>query len=72
MKTTMLNIDGMHCDGCARTVEALLSRVAGVRKAEASFDARQARILHDPNEASTADLTAAVAKGGFEAKAAEE
>lgn len=72
MKTTILNIDGMHCAGCARTIEALLSRVAGVRKAEASFDARQARIMHDPNQASTADLAAAVANGGFKAKAAEK
>lgn len=71
MKTTILTIDGMHCDGCARTIEALLSRVPGVRKAEASYDERQARVLHDQNEARAADLTAAVAKGGFTAKAAE-
>ena len=68
MKTTNLHIDGMHCDGCARTVEALLSRVPGVRKAEASFDERQARVLHDQNEAPIADLMAAVAKAGFEVK----
>ncbi|MEQ8693813.1 MAG: MerR family transcriptional regulator [Gammaproteobacteria bacterium] len=71
MKTTILTIDGMHCDGCARTIEALLGRVPGVRKAEASYDARQARVLHDQNEAKAADLAAAVAKGGFAAKAAE-
>ena len=68
MKTTNLQIDGMHCDGCARTVEALLSRVPGVRKAEASFDERQARVLHDQNEAPVADLMAAVTKAGFEVK----
>ena len=71
MKTTVLAIDGMHCDGCARTIEALLGRVPGVRKAAASYDERQARVLHDQNEAKAADLTAAVAKGGFTAKAAE-
>ena len=71
MKTTILTIDGMHCDGCARTIEALLSRVPGVRKAEASYDERQARVLHDQNEAEAADLAAAVAKGGFTAKTAE-
>ena len=67
MKTTTMTIKGMHCDGCARTVEALLARVPGVRKAEASFDARQARVLHDRNKAPEADLIAAIAKGGFEA-----
>lgn len=67
MKTTLLAVKGMHCDGCARTIEALLARVPGVRKAEASFEERQARVLHDQDDAPEADLVAAVAKGGFEA-----
>ncbi|MFD1379704.1 cation transporter [Fodinicurvata halophila] len=71
MKTTTLTIKGMHCDGCARTIEALLSHIPGVRKAEVSFDERRARILHDQNTASTTDLTAAIAKGGFTASASK-
>ena len=67
MKTTLLAVKGMHCDGCARTIEALLARVPGVRKAEASFEDRGVRILHDRDEAPEAELVAAVAKGGFEA-----
>lgn len=67
MKTTVLAVKGMHCDGCARTIEALLARIPGVRMAEASFEERQARVLHDLDEAPEADLVAAVAKGGFEA-----
>lgn len=67
MKTTLLAVKGMHCDGCARTIEALLARVPGVRKAEASFEERRARVLHDQDEAPETDLVAAVAKGGFEA-----
>lgn len=72
MKTTMFTIDGMHCDGCAHTIEALLLRVPGVRKADMSFAERRARVLHDPAAASVDDLTAAVSKGGFIAKAARE
>lgn len=71
MKTTILNIEGMHCGGCARSVEKLLSQVAGVEKADASFDERQARVLHDQDTASVARLEEAVNKGGFTAKAAE-
>lgn len=72
MKTTILTIDGMHCEGCARTIEALLSRVEGVRKADASFNKRQARVLHDQNTASTTRLAEAVAKGGFTAEVADQ
>lgn len=67
MKTTVLTIEGMHCDGCAQTIEALLTRLPGVRRVDASFDARQARILHDPTASPEADLIAAIAKGGFKA-----
>ncbi len=72
MKTKEFSIDGMHCDGCANTIEALLSRVPGVRKAEVSFGEKRARVLHDPNAASDADLAAAIEKGGFKAKPNEE
>lgn len=72
MKTTILNVDGMHCDGCAQTIEALLSRVPGVRKAEASYEEAHARILHDQEQAPVADLIAAIAKGGFDVKAADK
>ncbi|MEQ8664865.1 MAG: MerR family DNA-binding protein [Rhodospirillales bacterium] len=68
MKTTILNIDGMHCEGCAQTIEALLGRVPGVRKAEASYEEHHARILHDQKQATVADLIVAIAKGGFEVK----
>ena len=67
MKTTLLTIKGMHCDGCARTIEALLSGVSGVRKAEALFDERRVCVLHDPAKALETALVIAVAKGGFAA-----
>lgn len=65
MKTTILSIEGMHCDGCAHTIELLLTRVPGVRKTDASYSGRQARVLHDPDAASPEDLVAAIDKGGF-------
>jgi len=30
MKTVFLRIEGMHCDGCAETIKALLDVEAGV------------------------------------------
>lgn len=67
MKTTILDIEGMHCEGCANTIEALLGRVPGVRKVEASFDDKRARILHDREQAPVPDLVATIARGGFKA-----
>lgn len=72
MKTTKMTIGGMHCDGCARTIEALLGQVPGVRRVSASFADGEARVLHDQAAAPVADLVAAVAKAGFEASDAGE
>lgn len=38
MKTANFKIDGIRCEGCARTVAALVSTEPGVRKATVSFE----------------------------------
>ncbi|WP_300301182.1 MerR family DNA-binding protein [Ferrovibrio sp.] len=65
VKTATFKIDGMHCDGCARTIEALVSTEPGVRKATVSFKAREARILFDPQVRNEDQLAAAIRKAGY-------
>ena len=36
-------IDGMHCGGCAQTLQALLARLPGVRRVEVSWPDGHAR-----------------------------
>lgn len=68
MRTTEFIVEGMHCGGCAKTATALLTQVPGVRKAEVSYPEKRARVLHDPDQASVADLHAAVAQAGYVAR----
>ena len=68
MKTAIFKIDGMHCDGCARTVEALVSAEPGVRKASVSFKEREARVLFDPNAVSEDRLVATIQQAGADEK----
>lgn len=65
MKTHTFKIDGMHCDGCARTIEALVSTEPGVRKATVSFETQEARILFDPQVGNEDQLAAAIRKAGY-------
>lgn len=65
VKAATFKIDGMHCDGCARTIEALVSTEPGVRKATVSFKAREARIWFDPLAVSEDRLTAAICQAGY-------
>lgn len=65
MKSTIFRIEGMHCEGCARTVAAVISNQPGVQKAAVSFEAREARILFDPQNVSEDRLTAAIRQAGY-------
>lgn len=65
MKNATFKIEGMHCTGCAETIQALLQGNAGVRKAAAEFDAREAKVLYDPAAISEDRLAAVIEKAGF-------
>lgn len=71
MKTLTVTIDGMHCDGCAETVKALLTLEAGVKAVNVSYPDACARVLYDPRATDEGKLVAAVEKGGYKATAAE-
>jgi Hg(II)-responsive transcriptional regulator len=65
MKTALLKIDGMHCDGCAETIKSVIERQPGVQAAEVSYDRSQGRILYDPEAIPEQRLVATVRKLGY-------
>lgn len=67
MKIVVLAIEGMHCEGCAETITALLTVEAGVKAASVSFKEGRARVLYDPARTDESSLIAAIEKGGYKA-----
>ena len=65
MKSLEMKIDGMHCEGCAGTIQAVLSREPGVKSSNVSFPKRLASVFYDPEETDAARLAAAVTQAGF-------
>ena len=65
MKSLELKIDGMQCEGCASTIQSILSREPGVKSSSVSFAKRGASIFYDPQETDPARLSEAVTKAGF-------
>jgi copper chaperone CopZ len=65
MKSITLKIEGMHCDGCAATLKALLGREPGVKTASVSFDTGEARITYDPAAVDEKKLIAAAERPGY-------
>ncbi len=65
MKSVDLTIQGMHCDGCAMTVEALLKSEPGVKSATISYAKGLARVVFDPATVDLSALVKAVERAGY-------
>lgn len=68
MKTVELTIAGMHCSGCARTIESLLRAEPGVKAVDISFDDRMARVMFDPAKVDLSALVKAVERAGYQVR----
>lgn len=67
IKTVTLSVPGMTCAACPITVKKALSRVAGVEKAEVSFEKREAVVTFDDAKTNADALTKATANAGYPA-----
>ncbi|EGY53635.1 MerTP family mercury (Hg2+) permease, binding protein MerP [Neisseria shayeganii 871] len=66
MQTSTLNIEGMTCGGCAKSVAKILQAVPGVQQADVSYEQKQAVVTFDPAATSEQALIEAVEDGGFD------
>ncbi len=67
METLTLNIGGMTCGGCVKSVTRILENTEGVTKAEISLENKNAVIEFDPAKTNPAALIEAVEEGGYDA-----
>jgi copper chaperone len=68
METIVLEVGGMTCGGCVRSVTNVLKALPGVSAAEVSLDKSQAKVTFDPALANAGALRAAVEEAGYEAR----
>ena len=67
-----LEIGGMHCAACVRTVEQALGAVPGVADASVNFGVERASVTYDPARAEIEDLERAVSESGYRARERSE
>lgn len=61
----VLALEGLHCEGCANTLEDKLTQLPGVSSCEVSFEAQKAVLVLSDPEPSLDDLTMAVKEAGY-------
>ena len=65
--TLELKVEGMTCDGCVRSVERKLLKVAGVESARVNLGTGKAIVEFDDSRARVDQLIAAVEQIGYHA-----
>lgn len=66
MSSTTVEIIGMHCMGCVRTVTNALKRIIGVKDAEVSLQANSAIVQFDEKETTIEELRKAIVEAGYD------
>ena len=66
MKTITLNIEGMHCGGCVKSVTQVLTELDGVQSADVQLEGK-ANITFDENRVNVAQLIEVIENAGFDA-----
>ena len=67
MQTTVIDIKGMTCMGCVKSVKNVLERIPGVSNANVSLEGAQVAIQHDDAITGSDQLKQAIKDAGFEA-----
>ncbi len=65
--TVTISIEGMHCGGCASSVEKKLKATEGVEEVRVSFEKKEAWIKFDDKKTNVARLREVINSTGFKA-----
>jgi copper chaperone len=67
METVELEVQGMDCQGCVKSVTRMLYGVSGVASVDVSLEAGHARIRYDPAKSGPAEFKRAIERAGYKA-----
>lgn len=70
MEKTIMNIEGMHCGGCATGIQMVTEQMEGVTSSFVDLDGKQGTFEHDPDKVSADEIIAEIEKLGYKASVA--
>ena len=66
METVQLNIQGMTCGGCVKSVTDVLQKIPGVSSVEVSLEQKRATLIYNPSQARPEQFRTAIEDAGFD------
>jgi copper chaperone len=67
MEKIEFKVEGLHCDGCVKSVTRMLTGIPGVEKVDVSLAEGKAEVSFDPAKAGLPEFKRAVERAGFRA-----
>ena len=67
MEKIEFKVEGLHCDGCVKSVTRMLTGIPGVEKVDVSLAEGKAQVSFDPAKAGLPEFKRAVERAGFRA-----
>lgn len=64
-RTITVRVEGMHCGGCASSIEKKLKATVGVEDARVSFEKKEAWIQFDDQKVTESQLREAITSTGY-------
>ena len=67
MEKIEFKVEGLHCDGCVKSVTRMFTGIPGVEKVDVSLAEGKAQVSFDPAKAGLPEFKRAVERAGFRA-----
>ena len=71
-ETRVINIDGMTCGGCVKSVDSALTRLNGVQSVDVDLEGNKAAVTYDSSAVAVDAIVEAIEEAGFDAAVAGE
>ena len=65
IEIAIIDVTGMHCDGCVNTITRVLTETEGVESAKVSLEYEQAKVKFDASKANSDKLKEAIESKGY-------
>lgn len=72
IKTQEINIEGMTCGGCVKSVESAVSQLQGVQSVNVDLEGNKASVTYDSAIVTVGNITEAIEEAGFDTNLASE
>ncbi|WP_019673703.1 heavy-metal-associated domain-containing protein [Psychrobacter lutiphocae] len=69
--TQIINIEGMTCGGCVKSVDNVVSQLGGVKNIDVDLEGNKATVIFDTQATSVDAIVEAIEDAGFDASVAD-